>query len=150
MGESYSGAATISQANAAMLAVQSLGGTTKLTDAEQRKLNSTLTEAVAKYQALGQQAPPDMLKLRDATRQVEAPTSTLTDKMRGLAGAMGIAFGSAVVIAGIKSLIANTFEYAETIKDTAAKMGVSMEATQRWKFAQSRPAPAWRTSASPS
>ena len=26
-------------------------------------------------------------------------------------------------------------QYAETIKDTSAKMGVSMEATQRWKFA---------------
>lgn len=135
MGESYSGASTISNANAAMLAVKDLGGVSKLTESEQRKLNSTVTEAIAKYQALGQQAPADMLKLRDATNRADDSTETLTGRMRSLAGVMGVAFGGAAVVQGIKSLIGSTLEYAETIKDTAAKMDVSMEAAQRWKFA---------------
>lgn len=135
MGESYSGASTISQANAAMLAVKDLGGVSKLTEAEQRKLNSTVTEAIAKYQALGQQAPADMLKLRDATKQADDTTNSLTSRMKGLAAAMGLAFSAAAVVQGIKTLITNTFEYAETIKDAAAKMDVSLDATQRWKFA---------------
>jgi hypothetical protein len=135
MGDSYSGASTIANANAAMLQIEKLGGVTSLTEKEQRKLHSTLSEGVAKYQAMGQTAPASMLAMRDATAKLGDTTTSLTGSVKNLAGSLGIAFGSAAIIGGIKSLISNTLEYADTIKNTAAKMDASMEATQRWKFA---------------
>lgn len=142
MGNSYSGASTIAQANAAMRAVQEAGGVTRLTEAEQRKLNAALTEGVAKYQALGKQAPAEMVALRDATNKAIPATNelgtsagSLTDKLKGAAGALGLAFGASAVIGGIKSLVTNTLAYASTIDDTSKKLGISVDATQRYKFA---------------
>lgn len=142
MSNAYDGAKTIANANAAMLQIQKLGGTTGLTEAEQRKLNAALTEGVAKYQALGKQAPAEMIALRDATAKAIPETNalgtsagSLTDKLKGAAGALGLAFGASAVIGGIKSLVTNTLDYASTIDDTSKKLGISIEATQRYKFA---------------
>src|SRR6188768_4257557 len=57
MARSLSGEQIIKQAQLATAAVKSIGGATKLTEAEQKKLNATVTEAIAKYAALGQKAP---------------------------------------------------------------------------------------------
>jgi hypothetical protein len=104
MSNSYSGASTISQANAAMQAVRDVGGVTKLTDSEQRRLNATLQEGIAKYTALGQQAPGDMVKLEEATRKAQVATQQaseeiakqpgLMDKINARAVALGAAIGS--------------------------------------------------------
>ncbi len=71
-GNNFSGRKILTDANAAVAAVRDLGGATKLTAAEQSKLNSTLTEALAKYEALGQKAPADMIALAKATERAES------------------------------------------------------------------------------
>lgn len=142
MASAFDGNKVIGDANAMVKAIHEIGGASKLTDTEMKRVNSTVTEAIAKYKALGREAPPELLALRDATIKADKPMKDLGDsstslmgKLKGMAGMLGIAFGGAAVISGIKSLISNTFEYAETIKDTSAKLAISMEATQRWKFA---------------
>src|SRR3990167_7659906 len=85
MANAYDGTKTIANANAAMIAVDKIGGVTKLTDAEQKRLNATLNEGLAKYQALGQQAPRDMLAMRDATKQADTSSSNWIGTLKSLA-----------------------------------------------------------------
>src|SRR5262245_55903855 len=56
----FSGANIIREARTVVAAVEAIGGAARLTEAEQRKVNATVTEAIAKYKALGQVAPKTM------------------------------------------------------------------------------------------
>ena len=56
-------------------AIEGVGGASQLTAAEQKKLNAQVTEAIAKYRALGQEAPKSLTDLANATAQVEKKTS---------------------------------------------------------------------------
>ena len=74
----FSGTKLIQDATIAMEAVKALGGgvdilagVTRLTATEQAKLNAQLTEAIAKYNALGKEAPADMVALQQATQQTK-------------------------------------------------------------------------------
>src|SRR5262245_51141710 len=60
MTDSFSGRKIIQDATLAAEAVERIGGATKLTEKEQEKLNAELTEALAKYKALGLEAPAKM------------------------------------------------------------------------------------------
>ena len=66
--EALSGKKVLADANNWVSAVQRIGGVTRLTSEEQRRLNGILTEAIAKYKALGQEAPRDMQRLLAATK----------------------------------------------------------------------------------
>jgi len=84
IGDSFSGRKVLSEATLAVKAVNDLGGVTKLTEAEQKRLNATVTEAIAKYKALGQQAPKDMVAIQTATKQAETATSGLGLSLAGV------------------------------------------------------------------
>lgn len=86
----FSGTKLIQDATIATEAVKALGGgldvvagATKLTTAEQTKLNAQVTEAIAKYNALGKEAPADMVALQKAT----AATVTEAKKLQEAANA---------------------------------------------------------------
>lgn len=66
---------------------------------------------------------------------VKSKVGSLSGDLKGLAGTMGLAFGGAAVVSGIKNLIAGTFEYAENITDLSERLGISTETTQKWKYA---------------
>src|SRR5258708_2264629 len=76
----FDGSRVISQGNAAMETIRQLGGVTKLTEAEAARANATLEKAIAKYQALGQEAPKAMRELAHATKQ----SNEEVDKFGGL------------------------------------------------------------------
>lgn len=65
--EGFSGQKIAVEATRVAEAVQRIGGASKLTDAEQKRVNATVTEAIAKYTALGQQAPKALIDLQAAT-----------------------------------------------------------------------------------
>lgn len=69
-------------AHNAAAAVQQLGGATKLTSAEQGKINSLMERAIAKYDALGQRAPSALRQLAEATKASAAATSSLDDHLQ--------------------------------------------------------------------
>jgi len=78
MTNSFTGQKIIQDANLATesfkrLAEQGIG----LTETEQKKLNALVTEGIAKYNALGQQAPADMQKVAAATKSAQTPTQAL-------------------------------------------------------------------------
>src|SRR6185436_11859031 len=85
MANSLSGTKLIQDAAVMTEAVERVGGAATLTAKEQERVNATVTEALAKYTALGQQAPPAMVALAEATKKVEAPT----DKLNSLMGDLG-------------------------------------------------------------
>jgi TP901 family phage tail tape measure protein len=62
-GNEFGGATLIRQANLMVKAVDDIGGVTKLTTAEQKKLSGSVDEALAKYRALGQEVPPSLVKI---------------------------------------------------------------------------------------
>jgi TP901 family phage tail tape measure protein len=71
-GNDFGGATLIRQANSMAKAVEDIGGVTKLTTAEQKRLGSTVDEALAKYRALGQEVPPALVKVASALDQIRA------------------------------------------------------------------------------
>src|SRR5689334_18365980 len=60
MADSFSGRKVVQDAELATRAINDIGGATKLTENEQARLNAQLTEAIAKYKALGLEVPPQM------------------------------------------------------------------------------------------
>ena len=58
MVSEFDGTKVSQQAQSMAAAVDKIGGAAKLTEAEQRKLNATVTEAMAKYRSLGVEATP--------------------------------------------------------------------------------------------
>lgn len=83
MADSFSGRKLIQDATLAAEAVERIGGASKLTATEQERVNKTVTESLAKFAALGTQAPRALLDLADATKKVEPPM-TLAGKAAGL------------------------------------------------------------------
>ena len=84
MTSEFDGTKVIQQAGTMAEAVTRAGGAAKLTDAELRKVNATLQEAIQKYQRMGQDAPASLSTMADAVRkqlgpldQVQAKTSAL-------------------------------------------------------------------------
>src|ERR1043165_3545116 len=65
----FSGREQIADANKLAVAIERIGGASKLTASEKAKVNAQITEAIAKYRVLGQQAPAALLSIERATRQ---------------------------------------------------------------------------------
>jgi hypothetical protein len=131
--KSFSGATLIKQANLAVAAIGDIKNVTKLTEAEQKKLNATVTEAIAKYAALGQKAPADMVALAKATKQSESALGGIGAALGPLAGL----FAGAFTVGAITSAAGEAIKFAGSLNDLSAKTGISVEALQEFKFAGS-------------
>lgn len=137
----FSGAGTAKAADELAAAIGRVGGADKLTASEQQRVNAQVTEALAKYKALGQEAPAHLLKLAEATKQVAAKTETLGgsftkvfSSLQNVAGLFGIGLGAGAVVGAVKSAV----EDASHINDLSEKLSVSTEKIQRWSFALSQ------------
>lgn len=129
--EAFSGRKVLQEAELAVKAVKELGGVTQLTEKEQADLNAKLTEAIAKYQALGKVAPNEMREMAAATKSVEKSTTDVLGTIGKLGGAIGIGFSVGAVINFGKSVL----DTAGQINDLASQMGISTDAVQGFKFA---------------
>ncbi len=134
----FLGSREIGLANAYAKAVEQIGGANKLVASDQAKVNRVVQEALQHYRALGVQAPSNLKALAAATIQAKKPmddvgmsVTSLLGKMRGLAGVFGVSIGAGALVAFAKG----AFDAAEQINDMALKMGVSVEAAQRFSFA---------------
>jgi hypothetical protein len=99
MANSLSGTTTIQQATLMTEAVARVGGATTLTAAEQSRVNRTVTEAIAKYTALGQTAPKSMMELQAATNKVAASGTKATSTLTTMGVAIGSFIGTTATIA---------------------------------------------------
>ncbi len=124
LASSLRGDKLIQSAHNITAAVNEIEGATKLTDAEAARVNATLEKAIAKYQALGKEAPAAMRQLAEETRRVEAPTTALQKIAGALSGTFGQFTAAGLASAGIQKLAAGMREFTAT----AAKLP-AMEAS---------------------
>ena len=126
MATAYDGSRAISQAGAVMAAIQAVGGVTHLTADEQIKANAVLDQAIQKYAALGQTAPPGMQALADATKQLPPALHESSDAATALIGTLG----SLAAAAGFAFSIGAAVEFLHTITEEAHSLQILSLQTQ--------------------
>src|SRR5262245_3650634 len=100
VGDAFSGRKILQEATVAVKAVTDIGGVTKLTANEQARLNAQVTEAIAKYNALGQQAPQNLVQIqRETTKQIG-----LFEQVRAAVGPLGTALAGAFSVGAVVGL----------------------------------------------
>lgn len=152
MAASLDGSKLEQRANNITAAINEVGGASKLTDAEARRLLPTLDSWIEKGQRMGKEIPPDILKTRDALKQIDDAAKTSADALKQIGpaakasasggtdllgvltkigGAVGIAFSVGSIIQFGKSV----FDSASQIGDLADQIGISTDAVQGFKSA---------------
>ena len=81
LATSLDGNKLIQNAQNIVASVHKIGGATKLTEAEKKRLNHTLSKAVEKYRVMGRVAPKAMLDLELATRKAAQETVSLSERL---------------------------------------------------------------------
>ena len=105
--QDFGGQTVVGRAQEYAGAIERVGGVAKLTAAEQRQVNAVTTEALAKYRALGQQAPANLIALQQATTHASNATSVLSGAVTKTGIAIGAFFGAAAF--GLVTSLANAF-----------------------------------------
>lgn len=123
---SYSGARTVQQAHDVQAAIAAVGGVTNLTAKEQAQANRILEEGLAKYQALGREAPAGMRALADETQQVKTHSSGLSDTVKSLA----LSFAAMFTARAAFNFVASTINEASALKDLAQQTHINVEELQ--------------------
>ena len=119
-----------------------------LTSAEQKRANTVLQEAIAKYQALGRTVPPALQQMGTALKQTVAQQEAAARAVREQASAqtgfqsalssttrlLG-AFGVSVSVGALVQFTKGVIDTAAEIGDVATKLDISVEAAQRFRWA---------------
>ena len=160
LAASFSGDKLIQAAHNVTAAIAEIGGVSKLTAAEQERVNAIIEKALDKYKALGKDAPPGMKELAEATRTnkgawddfvkgfnvqdaVTSPLGTakaaamaLAESIGGTALAAAGAVAAIVAVAGaVFTLAKNAAESGARLGDMSDKTGMSVPALSRLKNA---------------
>ena len=144
VGNSFSGERLIREASAAALAVQEIGGASRLTEAEMARVNRTTTEAIAKMKALGLEVPPEIARLNAETQRAATSTGALAEKtslaskvtsgFTGAIGQMAAAFSVSALIDRTVGAIADfgaaAIQSAGVLTDLRNKTGLSLSLLQ--------------------
>jgi hypothetical protein len=145
MVSSFDGSKIIRDATLMASAVDKIGGATKLTESEQRRFNSTLQETLAKFHALGQEAPADLKQVADEIKRAVDAADELNDKnkksgesmssLSGIAKTVGGALAATFTVGAVVSFAKEIIDLGGKIEDLSARTGLSVEAVQELKFA---------------
>jgi hypothetical protein len=134
----FAGSKEIGLANDYARAIKEAGGAANLTAQHQEKANRAIQAALTHYRALGKEAPAHLMELERATRRMDAPLKgigghldTAAQKFKMLAGAFGLVVG----VGAIVQFGRHIFDTADHLVDMSDKLGVSIEATQRFQYA---------------
>jgi len=120
--EDFTGQKVVAEAARMAEAVERIGGASKLTETEQRRVNASVSDAIAKYQALGQEAPANLLKLQAETTKAEQKTTFLSTA----AGKMIAAFS----VGAIANVASKILDLTGTLTDLQGKTGISTTGLQ--------------------
>jgi hypothetical protein len=134
MSNSLSGTRLIQDANLMAAAVDRIGGTSKLTDNELRRLGGQASEAAEKMSRLGLKVPENLQRVITEARKLDDAIKAPTDRLSSMlgtvskvAGAVGIAFGTSQIIAFGKSIL-DDLGHLEDLHETT---DISREDLQR-------------------
>jgi hypothetical protein len=135
----FSGDKIIQEAHQIAAAVTEIGGADRLTAAEQKEVNRTLGEAIAKYQALGETAPAPLRALHEQTAGLSQPTSLLSKVYGDLgdqvkATMLGFLSGQAILSAvrgtwsALSGFVSDSITSYANAEAAAKKMTVALQA----------------------
>lgn len=134
MTDSFSGRAVIQQAELTARAVSDIGGASRLTESELRRVASTTGEAVAKLKAMGMEVPPGIAKLADETKNAAAAAGGFGAKLQtvnGLLGGLGIGLSVGAVVNFGKALL----DDADALTKMSARSGETVRVLQQMQIA---------------
>jgi predicted transcriptional regulator len=151
----FTGLDIVGKANAYVAAIEHIGGATALTQKEQQDVNRALTEAIAKYEALGGEAPAAMHALAAQTSQVVSSVEPLPAHLKRVEeqttlaaraaslfqstfGQMLSAFSAAGIITSVtgwlKGLASSAIENAGVLTDLSIKTQLSTKTLQEMQY----------------
>lgn len=138
MVSEFDGTKVSQQAQSMAAAVDKIGGAAKLTEAEQRKLNATVTEAMAKYRSLGVEAPASVQKLsrelQDAAKSGGVLSGTF-GQIKAVAAGVFAGLGVAAAVQGIQSVASSAVNMAGKLTDLSAQSGIAASSLDRMRLA---------------
>lgn len=123
MVDSFSGRKVVQDAGLMVEAVDRVGGVSKLTEAELARVGAVAQDAALKLKAMGQDVPPGIQKIADATKQTGDETSLAT----GIVERFVAAFAVERVFEFAKGVI----EAGARIEDLSLATGISAEGIQQ-------------------
>jgi hypothetical protein len=134
MGDSFSGRRIIQDAQLAAKAIDDIGGVSKLTENELKRVSSQAQEAVAKLKAMGLEVPPGIQKIADATKN----TGTAFEGLKGplgnattLLATFGVGISAAAVVGFGKAILGD----ADALIKLSDRTGIAVEGLQRLQVA---------------
>ncbi len=130
VGNSFSGERIIREASAAALAVQEIGGASKLTEAEMARVNRATGEALAKMKALGLEAPAEIVKLNEATQATGGLFSALPGPIKAVGASLMTALGPIAIAGTVVAAGKKLLDLTGNLTDLSAKTGISTTALQ--------------------
>jgi predicted nucleic acid-binding Zn-ribbon protein len=133
MGNAFSGQKIIQDATVMTESIRRAGGASILTAKEMASVNATVTEAIAKYKALGGTAPPAMHELAAATQKAETATGGFRaslNNVNGALGALGIGLSVGAVVAFGKELL----HMGDEIVRVADRTGLTTDEVQKLSY----------------
>ncbi len=141
VGNSFTGQKIIQEATLAAKAVEAIGGATKLTESEQRRLAGTVDEAIAKFRALGQDVPAGIAKLHQSLQPIPKELTLMqkgAEVARSSFGQMFGAFSVATLVTNalqsagraVVALGKEAVESAGHIVDLSKKTGLTTDTIQ--------------------
>lgn len=78
------GAFDVRKAEEYAAAIKEIGGVSKLTTEDQKRVNAVMQEALSHYRAVGQEAPAHLKKIEEATRSALTQTKSFGDQLKDL------------------------------------------------------------------
>lgn len=134
MTDSFSGRRVIQEATLTAKAIDEIGGVSRLTENELKRVSSQAQEAAAKLKAMGMDVPPGIQKIADATKNVDGAFGGLKGALgsvNGLLGAFGVGLSVSAVVGFGKALLND----ADALVKMSDKTGISIQGLQRLQVA---------------
>jgi len=137
MSDQFSGRALIQEASLMTIAVEKLGGVSKLTAAELETVGAKAAQAVEKMKALGYDVPAGLENLAKATQANAQASSNWSTSLQTLTGVLG-AFGIDASIRGVIQFGQAILETADKVQKMSDQTGISAENIQRMQYIASQ------------
>jgi predicted transcriptional regulator len=145
MVSSLDGSKLIRDATVMTAAVEKIGGATKLTEAETKRYNATISEAAAKMQALGHDVPEAWKKIAAETEKAAKATEGIGEgakksgesmfSLGGIAKSLGGVLAATFTVGAVVSFAKEIIALGGTLTDLSNKTKINVESLQEVKFA---------------
>jgi hypothetical protein len=129
--DSLSGRKLLQDAEIMERAVAEIGGTSKLTENELRKVGAQAEEAISKMKAMGVDVPAGLQKIATEASKVAQPLSAVEQAARAATAALLTMFSLQAMQKAVSDLIA----FGGSMTDLSAKTQISTDSLQEFAYA---------------